>query len=265
MTLIDVFNSLQSNPNITLGSKKEVKSILELVVNQYPQIDLDYLNEKVSTLKFNIEGKYTFDEVIGYNISNNSIIFNEEKIGYYDQKNLLANALIKLSFSNKGVPQDRYRALYEGTVCQMANMLVGNEEDKVFNQEELCFSNLVSSIANIDLEQTIINNDYSEIENDSILSKICDKMSYNYRYRQHDNTNTKFVEIEKELIDTLFCKQRDNSQIQFFEINMITNENFMDEPSNYIGLNELENYYYQAKENYVNSMYMNDELTTRVR
>lgn len=263
MTLIDVFNSLKSNPNISERAKEEFKSILELITDKYQEIDLDYLNEKLSTIKFNIEGKYTFDGVIDYNIADNSIMFSEEKIGYYDQKNLLTNALIKLSFSNKGVPQDKYKALYEGTVCQMANMLVGNEEDMVFNQEELCFSNLVSSITNIDLEQSLINNDYSKIESEPILAKVCDKMSYNFKYRQH--SDSRFIEIEKNLVDILFSGKRDNSQIDFFEINMITNENFMNEPSNYIGLNELENYYYQVKENYVNSMDMDSEFKARVR
>ena len=104
--------------------------------------------------------------MINYNSNANKISFSEKKIEQYDQKNLLTNVLIKLCFSNQKnfkENEENYEALYEGTIAQMANMLVGNDKEKVFNQEELYESNLISAIVGFDaVEHAFKTKDYSQ-------------------------------------------------------------------------------------------------------
>ena len=67
-----------------------------------------------------------------------------------------------------------------------------------------------------------------------------------------NKSDSNFAEVEQNLIQLLFSEKRDNSQIAFFEMNLVTNENYMNNPSDYIGISELEKYYYNQKEIYAN-------------
>lgn len=252
MTIEEVFKSLDGNSNISSFGKDEIKEILGAIIKRYPNINLESLNSKISSLELVEEGKFTFDGVIDYNHNFNKISFNKEKIEEYDQKNILANALIKMCFSNEREIDDRYQALFEGTAAQMTNMIVGSENDKVYNQDELYETNLISAIIGADkIEKAFVTRDYSEIAMQRGIPFICDKMSYSYNYKMN-KSDSNFAEVEQNLIQLLFSEKRDNSQIAFFEMNLVTNENYMNNPSDYIGISELEKYYYNQKEIYAN-------------
>ena len=86
-TLTDIFESLNNNSNITLEGKEAIETLLLKITNAYPDIDLNNLNSKISTLEFVEEGgKYLFNGVINYNPNANKISFSEKKIEQYDQK-----------------------------------------------------------------------------------------------------------------------------------------------------------------------------------
>ena len=79
-TLTDIFESLNNNSNITLEGKEAIETLLLKITNAYPDIDLNNLNSKISTLEFVEEGgKYSFNGVINYNSNANKISFSEKK------------------------------------------------------------------------------------------------------------------------------------------------------------------------------------------
>lgn len=259
VTLTDIFESLNNNSNITLEGKEAIETLLLKITNAYPDIDLNNLNSKISTLEFVEEGgKYLFNGVINYNSNANKISFSEKKIEQYDQKNLLTNVLIKLCFSNQKnfkENEENYEALYEGTIAQMANMLVGNDKEKVFNQEELYESNLISAIVGFDaVEHAFKTKDYSELSKIIGIKFICDKMAYGYKYK-NSGYGTNFKEVEQNLIDLLFSEKRDSSQISFFEMNLVDNKNYMNNPEYYTDLDDLHEFYFNKKNMYIQKFY----------
>lgn len=261
-TLTDIFESLNNNSNITLEGKEAIETLLLKIINAYPDIDLNNLNSKISTLEFVEEGgKYSFNGVINYNSNANKISFSEKKIEQYDQKNLLTNVLIKLCFSNQKnfkENEENYEALYEGTIAQMANMLVGNDKEKVFNQEELYESNLISAIVGFDaVEHAFKTKDYSELSKIIGIKDICDKMTYSYikKINQKSADETNFKKVEQNLIDLLFSEKRDSSQISFFEMNLVDNKNYMNNPEYYTDLDDLHEFYFNKKNMYIQKFY----------
>lgn len=261
-TLTDIFESLNNNSNITLEGKEAIETLLLKIINAYPDIDLNNLNSKISTLEFVEEGgKYSFNGVINYNSNANKISFSEKKIEQYDQKNLLTNVLIKLCFSNQKnfkENEENYEALYEGTIAQMANMLVGNDKEKVFNQEELYESNLISAIVGVDVvEHAFKTKDYSELSKIIGIKDICDKMTYSYikKINQKSADETNFKKVEQNLIDLLFSEKRDSSQISFFEMNLVDNKNYMNNPEYYTDLDDLHEFYFNKKNMYIQKFY----------
>lgn len=258
MTIEEIFKSLDSNPNITLEGKIEIKKILSKIINAYPGIDLNNLNSRISTLEFVSEGKLVFDGIIDYNPNVNRIGFSKKNIEQYDQKNLLTNALIKLCFSNQKnfkENEENYEALYEGTIAQMANMLVGNEGEKVFNQEELYEANLISAIVGFDsVEHAFKTKDYSELAKKRGIEFICAKMNYGYNYK-NSGYGTNFKEVEQDLINLLFSEKRDSSQISFFEMNLVDNKNYMNNPEDYTDLDDLHEFYFNKKNMYTQKFY----------
>lgn len=258
-TLTDIFESLNNNSNITLEGKEAIETLLLKIINAYPDIDLNNLNPKISTLEFVEEGgKYLFNGVINYNPNANKISFSEKNIEQYDQKNLLTNVLIKLCFSNQKnfkENEENYEALYEGTIAQMANMLVGNDKEKVFNQEELYEANLISAIVGFDaVEKAFKTKDYSELSKIIGIKDICDKMTYSYKYK-NSGYGTNFKEVEQNLIDLLFSEKRDSSQISFFEMNLVDNKNYMNNPEYYTDLDDLHEFYFNKKNMYIQKFY----------
>ncbi len=262
VTLTDIFESLNNNSNITLEGKEAIETLLLKITNAYPDIDLNNLNSKISTLEFVEEGgKYSFNGVINYNPNANKISFSEKKIEQYDQKNLLTNVLIKLCFSNQKnfkENEENYEALYEGTIAQMANMLVGNDKEKVFNQEELYEANLISAIVGFDaVEHAFKTKDYSELSKIIGIKDICDKMTYSYikKINQKSADETNFKKVEQNLIDLLFSEKRDSSQISFFEMNLVDNKNYMNNPEYYTDLDDLHEFYFNKKNMYIQKFY----------
>ncbi len=261
-TLTDIFESLNNNSNITLEGKEAIETLLLKIINAYPDIDLNNLNPKISTLEFVEEGgKYLFNGVINYNPNANKISFSEKNIEQYDQKNLLTNVLIKLCFSNQKnfkENEENYEALYEGTIAQMANMLVGNDKEKVFNQEELYEANLISAIVGFDaVEKAFKTKDYSELSKIIGIKDICDKMTYSYikKINQKSADETNFKKVEQNLIDLLFSEKRDSSQISFFEMNLVDNKNYMNNPEYYTDLDDLHEFYFNKKNMYIQKFY----------
>lgn len=261
-TLTDIFESLNNNSNITLEGKEAIETLLLKIINAYPDIDLNNLNSKISTLEFVEEGgKYSFNGVINYNSNANKISFSEKKVEQYDQKNLLTNVLIKLCFSNQKnfkENEENYEALYEGTIAQMANMLVGNDKEKVFNQEELYEANLISAIVGFDaVEHAFKTKDYSELSKIIGIKDICDKMTYSYikKINQKSADETNFKKVEQNLIDLLFSEKRDSSQISFFEMNLVDNKNYMNNPEYYTDLDDLHEFYFNKKNMYIQKFY----------
>lgn len=262
VTITDIFESLNNNSNITLEGKEAIETLLLKITNAYPDIDLNNLNSKISTLEFVEEkGKYSFNGVINYNSNTNKISFSEKKLEQYDQKNLLTNVLIKLCFSNQKnfkENEENYEALYEGTIAQMANMLVGNDKEKVFNQEELYEANLISAIVGFDaVEHAFKTKDYSELSKIIGVKFICDKMAYGYikKINQKSADETNFKEVEQNLIDLLFSEKRDSSQISFFEMNLVDNKNYMNNPEYYTDLDDLHEFYFNKKNMYIEKFY----------
>ena len=262
VTLTDIFESLNNNSNITLEGKEAIETLLLKIINAYPDIDLNNLNPKISTLEFVEEGgKYLFNGVINYNPNANKISFSEKNIEQYDQKNLLTNVLIKLCFSNQKnfkENEENYEALYEGTIAQMANMLVGNDKEKVFNQEELYEANLISAIVGFDaVEKAFKTKDYSELSKIIGIKDICDKMTYSYikKINQKSADETNFKKVEQNLIDLLFSEKRDSSQISFFEMNLVDNKNYMNNPEYYTDLDDLHEFYFNKKNMYIQKFY----------
>lgn len=265
MTLEQVLKSVDDNKNIVEEYKNEIKNIISLIFKQYPSVDLASLYLKISSLKCEEGNKYVFNDTIDYNILLNTITIGKEQDGY-DRKNLLTYSLVKMAFSNEQVPNEKYQAIEDGVCAQIANLLVGNEGDKQINQEELIEVNLLSSIIDFNvIESAFINKDYSDLDiamkQENGLEQINEKMNYNHVAKQSESG---FADVEKDLIDVFYSRTpRNPEQISFFEMSLVSDSNYMNEPSKHIYLNNIQEYYFKRKEEYVeyiNSVELNSEI-----
>ena len=273
----EVFKSLDNNPNINSESvKKDLKTLIVIFNKNYPAIDLSNLNDKISSVKVENSSKLTFNSPMNYNPRNNVILVNAEEIEKYDVTNLLMNCIVKMISSTKDsygfVDNDKYVALNAGITAQIANLLVGNGEDLVFDQAELIESNLISSIVGVEnlFNAYFTNNKefarnmfLNEKSNNLSLEDVNRKMDYCYVANSEYISN--LGDVEKILIDILYSKKRTEEQIELFENNLVTNNIYMNCRDRYVEIDDVDRIYSQAKINYASAMSNEHELNGRVK
>ena len=165
MTLEDVKQALDCNPNLTNELRDNIYSLVHIFNTKYPNIPLNNLVRNLATLKIEKSSKFLNKRVSKYNFMTNTIEFNVEKIHEgYDMKHMLMFELLHVITNNgqmTGFNQnDQYRALNAGYTEILTNHLVGNESYVSNMEPEVVSTNLISLVIGDDvLFNAYFNND----------------------------------------------------------------------------------------------------------
>lgn len=151
-----VIATLEQNQNIDNAVKENMKELILLFNKIYPQISLANLDRILRTLKIEKSNKFMNRRVFKYNICSNILEFNTEEMEKgFDMKHVMMSALIsliacdgeKIGFN----AENRYEALQAAYIEMLTNMLVGNEGDNYYLEDEVISTNLLCTMIDADI------------------------------------------------------------------------------------------------------------------
>ena len=164
MNLDNIKASLERNNNIT----KEIKdNIFELVVifnHNFPNVNLDGLMNRLSTLKIARSSRFISDDVSRYDIKENTLYLNIYQMKKnYDMRHIFMFELLNIITCNGKcvgfASSDIFNALNRGYTEIMANFLVGNNGEELVFPKEAIMANMISIIVGDDnMKQCYFNN-----------------------------------------------------------------------------------------------------------
>ena len=159
-------NSLNQNQNLTQELKDNFLELIALFNKKFPEISLENLNKRLSTLKFEKLNRYVTMEVSKYDPITNTLKINEERLQKdVDAKHVLMYELLSILTAKDNYTGFNYNHQFEalniGYTEILANYLVGNETEEFVHADEIIATNLISiSIGNDVLLHAYFNNDY---------------------------------------------------------------------------------------------------------
>lgn len=169
VTIEQVFDSLQKNSNIDTSVGENIKELILLFHEKYPDVSLQNLVRILPTLSIVKSNKFMNRRIFKYNIFSNILEFNiEEMEKGFDMKHVMMSALLsliacdgeKIGF-NAG---NHFEALQAGYIEMLTNLLVGNEGDNPYLENEVISTNLLCTMIDADiLFESFFGNDASRI------------------------------------------------------------------------------------------------------
>ncbi len=156
ITINEIVNTLNNNQNIDVAVKENMLYLINVFNKNYPNVDLSNLNRVLSTLKIVKSNKFVNKRIYKYNISTNTLEFNEEEINKgYDMLHVLMSAIITL-IGNDGSKigfnvNNHYEALQAAYIEMLTNLLVGNESDINYLEDEVITTNLICTMIDPDI------------------------------------------------------------------------------------------------------------------
>lgn len=166
MNIVDQIKlTLANNQHISDNVKENLFELVVIFNKRFPDIPLDNLNDRLSTLNIEKLNKFVNKNVSLYDCRKNILYFNAEEMGKgYDMKHIMMFELLNIITSNNfhtGFNQDnKFEALNVGYTEILANYLVGNNSDKFIYVDEAISANLISIIIGSDnLHKSYFNND----------------------------------------------------------------------------------------------------------
>lgn len=172
MGIIELINeNLNSNNNITAEVKNDLFDLILIFNKTFPNIDLSNLNNRIKTLKIEPKSKYVSkNEVSSYNPVENTLTINIEKLKEdHDTKHIMMYELLKIITAKDkdyGFDKDKKLvALNAGYTEILTNMLVGNESDIMYHENEVIATNLIARMIGDEVfMRSYFTNDYNLID-----------------------------------------------------------------------------------------------------
>ena len=169
ISLEDVYSSIDSNTNIDDTVKENIKELITIFNNTFPNIDLSNFAKRIKELKIEKSNKYINKRVVKYNHATNILEFNVEEINKgYDMRHILMHGLLNVISSNDTQSgfnyNDKFKALNAGYTEILTNNLIGNDGDLSYLDDEVVSTNLIASmIGNDVLFESYFNNDTNKL------------------------------------------------------------------------------------------------------
>lgn len=156
MTLEDVKNSLNVNPNLTDEIRDLIYALTDIFHNKYPNIPLTNLVNYLKTIRIQKASKYLNRRVSSYDYVNNILEFNVDRIEEgYDMRHVMMSELLNIITNNGEMTgfnkYNNYRALNAGYTEILTNNLVGNESDIPYLEHEVIAANQIALLVGDDV------------------------------------------------------------------------------------------------------------------
>ncbi len=169
MGIIDLINeNLELNKNLTNEVKNDLFELTLIFNKSFPNIDLNNLNNRLKTLKIEPKSKFVSkNEISNYNPMTNTLAINIEKLNEdNDIKHIMMYELLKIitaKDNDYGFDKDKKLvALNAGYTEILANMLVGNESNNMYHEDEVIATNLIARMIGDDVfMRSYFTNDYN--------------------------------------------------------------------------------------------------------
>lgn len=165
--------SLDNNTNLTKDVSDGIFELIVLFHNNFPNINLDNLNKRLSKLKIEKTSKFEKSHISNYSFVKNILYFNSDEISKkYDAKHIMMFELLNIiTATDKQVgfnTDNRFVALNAGFTEVIANYLVGNSGEKLIYPDEAIMANLIMTVVGFE------NMLYAYFNNDSkfLLNKL---------------------------------------------------------------------------------------------
>lgn len=126
--------SIDNNETLSLALKDNFKDLITVFHQNFSEVELDNFNERIKRLKIKKGNKYITKDAVEYNIKENVLYLNEEKLNSADAKHDLMFAMITMisaqADGSYGFDDDgKLRVLNVGITEILTNFLVGNESE----------------------------------------------------------------------------------------------------------------------------------------
>mgnify|MGYP006916065377 CR=1 FL=1 len=169
INLEEVYKAIDSNTNIDNEVKENIKELITIFNNTFPNIDLSNFAKRVMNLKIEKSNKFINKRVVKYNLNTNILEFNIDEINKgYDMKHILMHGLLNIISSNDVQSgfnyNDKFKALNAGYTEILTNNLVGNDGELSYLDDEVISTNLIASVIGNDiLFESYFNNDTNKL------------------------------------------------------------------------------------------------------
>lgn len=162
--------SLNSNLYLTDDIKENLYELVEIFNNQFPEVDLTNLEEKLKTLQIEKGSKFLVRGLSQYKPLENKILITLSQLDDdTDCKHILMRELLNVMTSKDNFTgfnnDNEYEALNIGYTEMLANLLVGNESVNEYENEVIAADLMVSLIGEEYVFKAYFNNDVNCIIN----------------------------------------------------------------------------------------------------
>lgn len=216
ISLEEALRAIDSNADIA-DIKEEIKDLITIFNSKYPNVDLSNFAKRIMDLKITKANKLVDNKPVHYNLNTDTLSFaaNEKD----DVNNLMMHGLINIITSNDiqtGFDyNDRFTALNEGYTQMITNMLVGNNSENNYFEEEMISTNLVCHMVDVDiLEESFFSNDSKKLAsilmNQGVALDAVELLNYRYK---NPNIN---IEVDSRLAKSFFSRPRTTEEIEDF-------------------------------------------------
>jgi len=159
---------LNSNPYLTDDIKVNITDLIEIFNEQFPNVDLTNLCEKLKTLQIEKGSKFVVRGLSQYNPIENKILISLSQIDDdADCKHLLMRELLNVITSKDNFTgfnnDNKYEALNIGYTEILANLLVGTESICEYEDEVIAANLMISLIGDENVFNAYFKNDINLI------------------------------------------------------------------------------------------------------
>jgi len=160
--------SLNSNLYLTDDIKENLYELTEIFNNQFPEVDLTNLEEKLKTLQIEKGSKFLVRGLSQYNPIENKIMITLSQLDDdTDCKHILMRELLNVITSKDNFTgfnnDNKYNALNIGYTELLANLLVGNESVNEYENEVIAADLMLTLIGEDYVFKAYFNNDIKYI------------------------------------------------------------------------------------------------------
>lgn len=208
---MDIMNqieeTLDKNTNISEAVKENIFELVSIFHQNFPNIDLSNLNNRLSNLVIDSGSKYVYKEISNYNPTSNVLNLNMEELAAkdHDMKHVLMYELLHIITAKDncvGFDKDNALiALNTGYTEILTNNLVGNESDIDYHNDEVIATNLIANMIENDIMfKAYFTNDFKLINNvleNAGLGKVIEQMNFHYYNQENSSLAQIFLGIEK--------------------------------------------------------------------
>jgi len=162
--LSGIKESLNLNPYLTDDIKENIYELIEIFNNQFKDVGLANLEERLKTLQIEKGSKFLVRGLSKYNPVENKIYITLSQLDNdTDCKHILMRELLNVITSKDNFTgfnnENKYEALNIGYTELLANLLVGNESVNEYENEVIVADLMVSLIGEEYVFKAYFNND----------------------------------------------------------------------------------------------------------